>query len=124
MLYKNVSKKVLAFGMAFATACSAIFSMPQGVLAGTFIGPTAGTLISVVDYKNYPNQEMAYKAATGGQPKGDEYGFSIRGDTQFYWVTKANQASRPTSFRYNVFGWTIVVTGSSYKPSLRPKGLR
>lgn len=111
MQYKNVSKKVLAFGMAFATACSAIFSMPQGVLAGTPASGAIGTAISVVDYKNYPNQEMAYNAVTSGQREGgDKYGFSIRGDTQFYWVTKANQASRPTSFRYNVFGWTIVVS--------------
>ena len=108
MKLKQITKKILAFGLAVATTCASFLSVPQNAFADS-----PDNVITVVDYAGYGSQKAAFDAVMTTNRHGDKYGYSIRGDSQFYWVTKANQASNPASFRYNVFGWSIVVTGSN-----------
>ena len=66
---KQITKKILAFGLAVATTCASFLSVPQNAFADS-----PKDTITVVDYASYGSQKAAFDAVMTNQ-HGDKYGY-------------------------------------------------
>ena len=67
---KQITKKVLAFGLAVATTCASFLSVPQNAFADS-----PDNVITVVDYAGYGSQKAAFDAVMTTNRHGDKYGY-------------------------------------------------